>query len=146
MSYQREFERRLNVGVVGVGSHAYRNILPTLHFLPVRLVALCDLNLDLARRTAAEYGVAACYTSAAEMYRHENLDAVFLCVSARHHPQLACEGARCGHAPLDGETAVDQSGASGDHDRTPGRPRRGGGLQEGVPARHAQGDRDHGQR
>ena len=47
MSYQREFERRLNVGVVGVGSHAYRNILPTLHFLPVRLVALCDLNLDL---------------------------------------------------------------------------------------------------
>ena len=96
MSYQREFERRLNVGVVGVGSHAYRNILPTLHFLPVRLVALCDLNLDLARRTAAEYGVAACYTSAAEMYRHENLDAVFLCVSARHHPQLACEALDAG--------------------------------------------------
>ena len=96
MSYQREFERRLNVGVVGVGSHAYRNILPTLHFLPVRLVALCDLNLDLARRTAAEYGVAACYTRAADMYRNENLDAVFLCVSARHHPQLACEALDAG--------------------------------------------------
>jgi hypothetical protein len=30
MSYQREFERRLNVGVVGIGSHAYRNVLPAI--------------------------------------------------------------------------------------------------------------------
>ena len=37
MSYQREFEQRLNVAVVGVGSHGYRNILPALHYLPVRL-------------------------------------------------------------------------------------------------------------
>ena len=91
MSYQREFERRLKVAVVGVGSHSYRNILPTLHFLPVRLTALCDLDLELARRTASEYGVQACYASTAEMYRNEELDAVFLCVSARHHPELACE-------------------------------------------------------
>ena len=34
MSYQREFEERLNVAVVGVGSHGYRNVLPTLTFLP----------------------------------------------------------------------------------------------------------------
>ena len=96
MSYQREFERRLDVGVVGVGSHSYRNILPTLHFLPVRLVALCDLSLDLAQRTAAEYGVTSCYASTAEMYREEDLDAVFLCVSARAHPELACEALDAG--------------------------------------------------
>jgi predicted dehydrogenase len=96
MSYQREFERRLNVAVVGVGSHSYRNILPTLHFLPVRLTALCDLDLELAQRTAAEYGVQACYASTAEMYRNEELDAVFLCVSARRHPELACEALDAG--------------------------------------------------
>lgn len=91
MSYQREFENRLNVALVGVGSHAYRNILPTLHYVPVRLKALCDLNFDLAKKTAEEYGVSACYKSTAEMYRNESLDAVFLCVSPKMHPELACE-------------------------------------------------------
>ena len=96
MSYQREFERRLDVGVVGVGSHSYRNILPTLHYVPVRLKALCDLKLDLAKVTAEEYGVTACYASAAEMYRNEALDAVFLCVSPQMHPELACEALDAG--------------------------------------------------
>ena len=103
MSYQRDFEQRLNVGVVGVGSHGYRNILPTLHYLPVRLKALCDRDLELAQRTAGEYGVQACYASTAEMYRNEELDAVFLCVSARLHPALACEALDAGPPRLDGE-------------------------------------------
>ena len=96
MSYQREFERRLNVGVVGVGSHSYRNLLPTMHFLPVRLAAFCDRNLELARHTAAEYGVSACYADSAEMYRNEDLDAVFICVSPRLHAELACEALDAG--------------------------------------------------
>ena len=112
MSYQREFERRLNVAVVGVGSHAYRNILPTLHYLPVRLTALCDRDLELAQRTATEYGVQACYASAAEMYRNEELDAVFLCVSARLHPELACEALDAGlHVWMEKPAAVRASEA-----------------------------------
>ena len=107
MSYQREFEQRLNIGVVGVGSHAYRNILPTLHYLPVRLKAFCDRDLELAQRTAGEYGVTACYASAAEMYRNEELDAVFLCVSARLHPELACEALDAGvHVWMEKPAAV----------------------------------------
>jgi len=91
MSYQREFEKKLNVAIVGVGSHAYRNILPTLTFLPVSLRAICDINLARAQVTAAQYGVEAVYTSSKEMYQHEELDAVFLCVSPQLHPELACE-------------------------------------------------------
>ena len=30
MSYQRDFENRLNVAMVGVGSHTHRNILPAM--------------------------------------------------------------------------------------------------------------------
>jgi predicted dehydrogenase len=96
MSYQREFEQRLNVAVVGVGSHGYRNILPALHYLPVRLTALCDRDLELARRTADEYRVQGCYGNAAEMYRNEELDAVFLSVSPRQHPELVCEALDAG--------------------------------------------------
>ena len=96
MSYQREFEERLNVAVVGVGSHGYRNVLPTLTFLPVRLKAFCDLDLDRARVTAEQYGVKACYPSMAEMFRNEELDAIFLCAPPRLHPELTCEALDAG--------------------------------------------------
>ena len=96
MSYQREFEKRLNVAVVGVGSHGYRNILPTLTFLPIRLKALCDMDIARARMTAEQYGVKACYQNMAEMFRNEELDAIFLCVPPRLHPELTCEALDAG--------------------------------------------------
>jgi predicted dehydrogenase len=95
MPYQREFEHRLNVAVVGVGSHAYRNVLPTLHYLPVRLVAVCDVNESLAQATAAEYN-ARSYTDTRVLYAEEQLDAVFLCVGPHLHPQLAIEALDAG--------------------------------------------------
>ena len=91
MPYQREFESRLKVAIVGVGSHAYRNILPAMTFLPVSLRAVCDIDPERVHSTASQYGVTACYTNAEEMYRNEDLDAVFLCVSPQLHPQLACQ-------------------------------------------------------
>ena len=91
MSYQREFEKKLNVAIVGVGSHAYRNILPIMTYLPVSLRAVCDIDLKRAQVTAAQYGAKAFYGNAGEMYQNEELDAVFLCVSMRWvlrlHPQ-----------------------------------------------------------
>ena len=96
MSYQRDFEERLTVGVVGLGSHSYRNVLPAMHYLPVKLTAFCDLDLDLAKRTGEEYGVTACYTSTSEMYRNEDLDAVFTVVSPEAHPDLVCEALDAG--------------------------------------------------
>src|SRR5690606_35658813 len=95
MTYQREFTTRLSVAVVGVGNHSYRNVLPCLHHLPVKLVAVCDVNAELAERTAAEFGCKA-YASAEEMYASEQLDAVFLCVSPAHHPALAIQAFEAG--------------------------------------------------
>lgn len=96
MSYQRDFEKRLNVAVVGVGSHAYRNVLPTMTFLPVKLQAFCDVNIDRAKLTAQQYGVKACYDNMTEMFQNENLDAIFLCVPPRLHPELTCEALDAG--------------------------------------------------
>jgi predicted dehydrogenase len=95
MSYQREFDRRVRLGVVGVGSHCYRNILPTLTYLPVELVALCDVDGERVARTAAQYGTTH-YQSAAAMYASEELDGVILCVGARQHPPLAIEAFAAG--------------------------------------------------
>ena len=90
MSYQRDFKRRLNVAIVGTGSHSYRNIMPAMNFLPVKVRAVCDINPVCAESAAAQYG-AKPYTSTRDLYAGEKLDAVFLCVSPRLHPALACE-------------------------------------------------------
>ena len=95
MTYQREFDRRLDVAVIGAGSHAYRNILPAMHFLPVRVVAICDRDRSRAVRTAEEFG-ARPYVDTADLHANETLDAVFLCVSPDAHPELACEAFEAG--------------------------------------------------
>ena len=96
MTYQRDFARKLRVGVVGLGGHAYRNVLPALHYLPVHLAALCDVNENLLSRTEAEYGTAMPYTDAARMFVEEPLDAVLLCTGPRSHPELAIAAMRAG--------------------------------------------------
>ncbi len=96
MSYQREFPKHLRLGVVGVGSHCYRNILPALHHLPVKLEAFCDLNAEQLACTAREYGVARCHGSLTEMIATGGLDAVLICVGPGQHPTLAIEAFRAG--------------------------------------------------
>jgi len=96
MSYQREYDRRLCVGIVGVGSHAYRNILPALHYLPVSLVAMCDINADLLARTAPEYGNIPTFTDAAVMYDAVPMDAVLIVAGPRQHPTLTIQALRAG--------------------------------------------------
>lgn len=96
MTYQRDYDRTLRVGLVGVGGHAYRNILPALHYLPVQLVALCDLDESALRRTASEYGVTSVYNDAARMYDDAGLDAVLLCVGPQQHPKLASDAMAAG--------------------------------------------------
>ena len=91
MCYQRDFDHKVRVGVVGVGSHCYRNILPTLTYLPMELVAMADPQVELAEKTARQYGAIPAYSSAAEMYRSEHLDGVIMAVSARLHPPLSME-------------------------------------------------------
>lgn len=88
---QRDFKRRIRAGMVGIGQHSYRCLLPTLHYLPVDLVAVCaHSNEARAARTSAEYGCHY-YLNPAEMYKNEELEAVFICVSPQLHPGLVCE-------------------------------------------------------
>lgn len=88
--YQRDYASKIRVGLVGVGSHTYRNLLPALHHLPVTLAAMCSRGQDLLRRTADEFPCPI-YPSAAEMYAHERLDAVLISVSPQQHADLVCQ-------------------------------------------------------
>lgn len=95
MEYQIEAKRRVRIGVVGVGSHCYRNILPTLAYLPVELVAVADRDPDRAQAVGRQYG-APHYSSAESMYDGEDLEAVLMCVSPQLHPTLAIQAFRAG--------------------------------------------------
>jgi predicted dehydrogenase len=90
ITLQRDAENPLNVAVIGAGSHGYRNILPALMYLPVRLRAVCDADAARAGQAARQYGAVG-YADTADMYKKEKLDAVFMCVSPALHPRLAAE-------------------------------------------------------
>lgn len=90
MSYQREFAKKINVGIIGIGSHCYRNVLPAMNYLPVTVKAVCNRNADVGKATAQQYGCAH-YQSPAEMYANEDIDAVFISVSPQLHPQFIIE-------------------------------------------------------
>lgn len=86
----------IRIGVVGVGGHCSRVILPMLAFLPVRLVAVADPDQGRRDRAAAAFGAGASYADAAAMYAAEQLDAVLICVGPRHHPALVREALDAG--------------------------------------------------
>ncbi len=90
MSYQREFDKKINVGIIGIGSHGYRNILPLMNYLPVKVKAVCNRTADTGRITATQY---ACnhYQTPMEMYEKEDIDAVFINVNPKIHPSMVIE-------------------------------------------------------
>ncbi|MDR2932134.1 MAG: Gfo/Idh/MocA family oxidoreductase [Oscillospiraceae bacterium] len=91
MPYQRNFDKRIRAAVIGAGSHCIRNILPTMNYLPVELVAVCDIDEEMARRTAKQYGAKA-YTNTAALYAGEpELEAVFIAVGPRQHPAMVID-------------------------------------------------------
>lgn len=94
-------QRRIRVGFVGCGSHAFRNLFPVLRFVPVDLVATCDLDLRKAEAFAGRFGAGSAYADLHQMLQQEDLEAVFLCTGYDGrgrplYPALAAECLRAG--------------------------------------------------
>lgn len=107
MKYQWEYEKRLSVGMIGAGSHTYRNLLPAFNYLPVELKAICGFSdRQKGERLARQYGCS--YRQGIdELLEKEELDAVFLCVSPQLHPQLAVRALDAGlHVFIEKPVAV----------------------------------------
>lgn len=70
----------VRVGFIGCGSHAFRNIYPCLQFLPVDLLAVCDVNQEKANLFKRQFGARSFYTDYKTMLDKEELDAVMVVV------------------------------------------------------------------
>lgn len=72
--------RRVRIGVLGTGGIATipEGVLPNLHHISdkIELIAVADLEVERARRVAAQYRIAECYSSLEEMLESADIDAV----------------------------------------------------------------------
>jgi predicted dehydrogenase len=92
---------RIRAGFIGCGSHARRNIFPTLNWAPVELVATCDLDPERAETCRRLFGGLRAYSNHREMLASEQLDAVFIVTNydengRPRYPQLAMDVMRAG--------------------------------------------------
>ncbi|MCM3746986.1 Gfo/Idh/MocA family oxidoreductase [Paenibacillus pasadenensis] len=78
IKFNYEYDRKIRVGFIGCGAHAFRNVYPTFDYAPIDLVAVCDLNAERAEIYRKRFGADKAYTSHLEMLKKEQLDAVFV--------------------------------------------------------------------
>lgn len=71
--------KKVQIGFIGCGSHASANLYPVLKFARCELVAVCDLNRELAERNARTFGhQTSVYTSVDDLISHPGLQAVMV--------------------------------------------------------------------
>lgn len=91
----------VDVGFVGCGSHAFRNIYPTLQFTDLNLVATCDLAEEKARLYADQFDADSYYTDYEAMLEKEELDGVLVVLNLDEqgrplYPPIAADVMRAG--------------------------------------------------
>ena len=76
-------EKPVRLALLGCGSHAYRNILPSLRFVPdATLTVVCDKNEEKAKLFAKHHGAETYFSSTEELLNHykESYDAIIAIV------------------------------------------------------------------
>jgi len=68
----------LRVGFIGAGVMAAWAIYPALHFAPIALQAVCDLDEERARSVAGKFGTGRWYTDYRQMWQQEDLEALII--------------------------------------------------------------------
>lgn len=96
-----EDRQPIDVGFIGCGSHAFRNIYPTLQFADVNLVATCDLNERKAELYATQFGAERSYGEYQTMLERESLDGVLVVLNyddegRPKYPDVAADVLRAG--------------------------------------------------
>jgi myo-inositol 2-dehydrogenase/D-chiro-inositol 1-dehydrogenase len=86
----------IRIGWIGCGTHAGEMLLPQLVRLPIRLVALCDVDAERLSVIGDRYGVARRFTDAEALIALDGLDAIGMAVGPAQHEALAIAALRRG--------------------------------------------------
>ncbi|RED75702.1 myo-inositol 2-dehydrogenase/D-chiro-inositol 1-dehydrogenase [Cohnella phaseoli] len=82
---------KAKIGFIGCGTHATNNLYPMLAYTRAELVAVCDLDEQLAHRNAALYGASSVYTDAGRMLDEQQLDGVIIVGPSTVHYSLGMQ-------------------------------------------------------
>jgi predicted dehydrogenase len=101
MPFNYEYGKRLRVGYIGAGEHSYRNVLPSLQYAPIELVALADHHAERGLAVARQFGARHFYPNHKAMLAKEAMDAVLIVVGPDvrgrpRYPELGAEALRAG--------------------------------------------------
>lgn len=89
---------KLKVGIVGCGHVSKIRHIPSFLRLKKNVVlsSVCDLNLELAKDVAQEFGIPNVYSDLSDMLSEENLDIVDVCTPPKIHAPVALEAMKSG--------------------------------------------------
>ncbi len=93
----KETVEPLRTGFIGAGVMASWAVYPALHFAPIHLQAVCDLDAGRARALAGKFGTGRCYTDYREMWERESLEAVIVHMHPRPRQAVVLEALEAGY-------------------------------------------------
>lgn len=87
----------VRLGWIGCGQHSKRDLLiEVVNLKSLHKTAICDLNKDLVKSCAEQFGFNQFYTDYIEMFENESLDAVVVVGSPELHERVAFEALKRG--------------------------------------------------
>ena len=88
----------LKAVIIGSGLIAQLKHIPAFHKHrdKVHLAAICDVNLEAARKAAAAAGVPSAYADVGEMLAKEKPDLVDICTPPKTHAQISIQVIQAG--------------------------------------------------
>ena len=88
---------KLRIGVVGAGNIARNGHLPAYKNVKnATPVAICDINFELAKKAAADFGIPEAYASVEEMLEKADIDAVDICTWNNAHAPVCIAACKVG--------------------------------------------------
>lgn len=93
----KETAETLKIGFIGTGEMATWSVLPALHFAPIELRAICDLNKDRAESAAVKFGARSCYSDYRQMWTEQDLDAVIVQMHPGPRQSIVLEALEAGY-------------------------------------------------
>lgn len=89
--------KKIKIGSIGLGRLGYEHACNMASMIPeAELVALCDLNEELLKKTAEELGVPKTYTDYKKMCEDPELDAIVIVSPSAMHVEQIAYAMKCG--------------------------------------------------
>lgn len=90
--------RKIKWGVIGCGGIAYRRTIPDVvaNSKLSEIIAVMDVNADMAKKVAGEFNFRYCYNSAEDMLANRDIEAVYIATPVHKHKEQIILSAKHG--------------------------------------------------